>query len=89
MAENRSTSRPVHEVRSGLVRAAIWANRTRSGTMHNVTVTRLYKSGEDWKSSGSFGLRDLADLTRVGVLAEAWVREHQPKKDGQASEAEA
>jgi hypothetical protein len=80
MAENRFTSqRPAHEVRAGLVRAAIWANSTKRGTMYNVTVSRLYKSGDDWKSSGSFGVRDLADLTRVGVLAEAWVREHQPK----------
>ena len=81
MAEQSSSNRPAHEVRSGLVRAAIWANDTRSGTKYNVTVARLYKKGDDWKSTGSFGLRDLADLTRVGVLAEAWVREHQPRDE--------
>lgn len=80
MAEQSSGNRPAHEVRSGLVRAAIWANNTRSGTRYNVTVTRIYKSGDDWKSTGSFGLRDLADLTRVSVMAEAWVREKQPRE---------
>lgn len=86
MAENRSNGqRPTHEVRSGLVRAAIWENSTRSGPRYNVTVSRLYKKGEDWKSTTSFGLRDLADLTRVGVLAEVWVREHQPRESRQAN----
>jgi len=88
MAENRSSSRPAHEVRSGLIRAAIWANNTRSGTRYNVTITRLYKSGDDWKSTGSFGVRDLGDVTRVSVMAEAWVRENQPREASTAGDGQ-
>ena len=38
--------RPVHEVRVGRIRAAIWENDTQNGTRHNVTLSRLYKDGE-------------------------------------------
>ena len=89
MAETRSTNRPAHEVRVGLVRATIWANDTKQGLKYNVTLARLYQSGDTWKSSGSFGLRDLADVTRVSIIAEVWVREHQPveEKAGETREA--
>ena len=30
---------PVHEIRLGAVKAAIWENETSSGVRHNVTVT--------------------------------------------------
>lgn len=91
MAEPRPTNRPAHEVRVGLVRATIWANETKQGLKYNVTLSRLYQAGEKWKSSGSFGLRDLADVTRVSVTAEAWVREHQPveEKEGEKREVAA
>ena len=29
----------------------IWANETLVGTRHNVTVERIYKDGDDWKST--------------------------------------
>lgn len=51
--------RPVHEIRMGRIRAAIWPNQTESGVRHNVTISRLYKDGDDWKDSTSFGRDDL------------------------------
>ena len=41
--------RPVHEVRLGRIRAAIWENSTEKGVRHNVTISRLYKDGDDWR----------------------------------------
>jgi hypothetical protein len=39
MAQEKT--RPVHEIRLGRIRAALWENSTEKGTRHNVTVTRL------------------------------------------------
>ena len=35
--------RPIHEVRLGFVKAAIWKNETDAGPRYNATVSRLYK----------------------------------------------
>ena len=47
--------KPVAEVRIGRVKAAIWQNGTEERTRHNVTFSRLYKDGEQWKRTQSFG----------------------------------
>ena len=69
---NRSieAKKPVEEIRQGRVKAVIWENETDSGIRHNVTVARIYKDGEDWKESTSFGRDDLPLLQEV--LHEAW-----------------
>jgi len=35
--------KPIHEIRLGRIKAAIWQNDTDRGTRYNVTVVRLYK----------------------------------------------
>ena len=55
MAKQQIKARPVREVRLGRIRAAIWENETQNGTRHNVTFSRLYKDGDEWKDSTSFG----------------------------------
>jgi len=47
--------RPIHTVRFGALKAAVWLNETSVGPIHNVTVSRSYKDGDSWKDSGSFG----------------------------------
>jgi hypothetical protein len=37
---------PVHEVRLGRIKAAVWENTTENGVRHNVTISRLYKDGD-------------------------------------------
>lgn len=75
-----SKNRPVHEVRLGRIRAAIWQNETEIGTRHNVTVSRLYKDGDDWKDSTSFGRDDLPLVVKVCDLAHSWIFEHGSEK---------
>jgi len=36
---------PVHEVRLGRIKAAVWENTTENGVRHNVTICRLYEHG--------------------------------------------
>jgi hypothetical protein len=66
-------TKPVQEVRLGRIKAAIWENETANGTRHNVTFTRLYKDGNAWKDSGSFGRDDLPLLAKVADLAHTWI----------------
>ncbi len=55
-------TKPISEVRIGSVKAAIWQNKTEHGIRHNVTFSRSFKDGEQWKSSDSFGRDDLPRL---------------------------
>jgi len=72
---SRDTARPVHEVRLGRIRAAIWENETQNGTRHNVTVSRLYKDGDQWRDSASFGRDDLPLVAKVVDQAHSWIFE--------------
>jgi hypothetical protein len=69
MSTEQEKTRPVSEVRVGTIKAAIWRNETEGGPRHSVTFERLYKDGEAWKSSGSFGREDLLLLAKVSDLA--------------------
>ena len=66
-------SKPVHEIRLGLIKAAIWHNLTRAGERHNVTLTRLFRNGDTWKESNHFGRDDLLLAAKVLDLAHSWI----------------
>jgi hypothetical protein len=69
-------TKPVHEIRIGRIKASIWANKTERGTVHNVTVQRIYKGEEGWRSASSFGRDDLPLLAKVLDWAHTWL--YQP-----------
>ena len=59
-------NKPVHEIRLGSVKAAVWVNRSAAGTWHSVTFGRLYKDADDsWKTTDSFGRDDLPLVEKV------------------------
>ena len=66
-------NKPAHEVRLGAIKAAIWKNDTQSGVRYNVTFSRLYKDGDEWKSTESFGRDDLLVLAKVADQAHSWI----------------
>jgi hypothetical protein len=68
-------AKPVHELRLGKVKAAVWANETEQGVRLNVTFSRLYRDGDEWRSSDSFGRGELLLLAKVADLAHTWVCE--------------
>ena len=78
--------RPVHEIRFGRIRAAIWQNETEVGTRHNVTISRLYKDGDDWKDSASFGRDDLPLVAKVCDQAHSWIFEQSSNGSNQNGE---
>ncbi len=82
-------NKPVHEVRLGSIKAAIWANDTSMGTRYNVTLARLYKDGDQWKSSDSFGRDDLPLVGKVADLAHTWIFDHGQNGNGHHDDAPA
>ena len=75
-------NRPVHEIRFGRIRAAIWRNDTEAGTFYNLTISRLYKDGDEWKDSTSFGRDDLPLVGKVCDQAHTWIFEQGSKSNG-------
>lgn len=66
--------RPIHEIRLGRVRAAIWENDGDGDRVHRgVTFSRLYKDGDQWRDSTSFGRQDLLLLGKVADLAHTFL----------------
>jgi hypothetical protein len=69
----KERQKPAHEVRLGSIKAAVWKNTTASGTRFNVTFSRLYKDGDQWSSTESFGRDDLLVLGKVADQAHSWI----------------
>ena len=70
-------AKPVHEIRLGRIRAAVWLNETDNGPRYNVQISRLYKDKADkWKDSASFGREDLPLVAKVADLAMVWIYEN-------------
>lgn len=65
--------RPVHEVRFGTIKAAVWENQNQNGTWHSVTLSRSYKDGEDWRHTDSFNKDDLLLVAKAADLAHTWI----------------
>ena len=78
--------KPVHEVRVGSVKAAIWENPTENGVRHNVSFERLYKSDDEWKQTQSFGRDDLLVLAKVADQAHTWIFENAKAETDEAAE---
>jgi hypothetical protein len=46
---------------------------------HNVQLRRLYKDGDNWAQSDSFGRDDLPLVAKVADLAHTWIFEQSEK----------
>ena len=71
-------NKPIHEIRLGTIRAAIWANeRATTEVWFNVSLSRLYNDGNGWRDSHAFGRDDLPVAAKVLEMAYAWIWDHQ------------
>ena len=75
-------ARPVHEVRLGRIKAAVWQNETENGVRHNVTIARLYRDGDVWKDTTSFGRDDLPLVAKVSDIAHTWIFAQSGNRNG-------
>ena len=81
----KEKTKPTHEVRLGAIKAAVWKNDTSNGVRYNTTFSRLYKDGDEWKTTDSFGRDDLLVLAKVADQAHSWIHEQsqeEVKDDG-------
>lgn len=75
--------RPVHEVRLGKVKAAIWRNDTENGVRYSVTISRIYKAETGWETSMSFGRDELPLVGKVADMAHTWIYQQNEKSEAQ------
>ena len=81
---SQTAKRPVHEIRLGRVKAAIWENDTKDGIRHNISLSRIYKDGNQWRDSTSFGRDDLPLVMKVSDMAHTWVYENANSRSDEA-----
>src|SRR5512139_3596903 len=83
----KNKTKPVHEVRLGFIKAAVWKNETEAGVRYNVTFSRLYKDGDNWQSTDSFGRDDLLLLAKVADQTHSWIFAQGQEQDSSARAA--
>ena len=78
----KTKAKPVHEVRLGHIKAAVWRNDTEVGVRYNVTLGRLYRNNDQWQSTDSFGRDDLLVVAKVADLAHSWIFDQAHEDNG-------
>ena len=68
-----TNNKPIHEIRIGAVKAALWDNDTANGSRYSVTFSRIYKDGGQWKYAENFRRDDLLVLAKVADQAHTWI----------------
>jgi hypothetical protein len=68
-----TNERPIHEIKLGRVKVSIWTNCTEAGFRFNVTACRIYKDGDQWKTSESFGRDEIPLICKALDMAHTWI----------------
>jgi len=69
-------NKPIHEIRLGTVKAAIWENTTVNGIRHSVTFGRIYRVDGKWKHADNFRRDELLLLAKLADEAHSWIIGH-------------
>lgn len=72
--------KPAHELRMGSIRATIWRNDSENGVRFNTQLSRIYRDGEEWKTTDSFSRDDLLVVSKVSDHAHTWICEQQQQE---------
>ena len=67
-----TNNKPIHQLKEGRVRAAIWPTGSGGAHGYSFTFERLYKQKESWKSASSFYIDDIERLEKVLSEARSW-----------------
>ena len=62
-------NKPVAELRIGAVKATVWENDGGGIPRCNVTFSRVYRDGDQWKTTQSFGFSNLLTLAKLADQA--------------------
>jgi hypothetical protein len=81
-ANGEAKNQPIQIVRIRNLRGAIWRNESGEGqTYYTVTLSRLYKDGDGWRSSASLGRDDLLIAAKVLDQCHTWITFTQQNDD--------
>ena len=79
MSKNQSNNgekqQPAKVIRLGKIKATVWVNETQIGKRHNTQIVKIYKEGDAWKETTSFGRDDLPLVAKVADLAHTFIFE--------------
>src|SRR4051794_36592147 len=78
-------NKPIHTVRHRSIKATIWKNKTEKGFLYNVTITRSYKDGEQWRDTSSIGFDDLMNVAKLMSDAHSFISELRARETTQQS----
>ena len=71
-------NKPAMEFPLGRIRATIWANEAENQEVwFNVTVSRRYKEGDEWRDTSSFRRDDLPIVAKAIDMAYGWIWRRQ------------
>ena len=75
MSDASKPKKPVHEIRDGALKVAIWKNEGKYGPEYSLTCRRRYKdkSTDEWKDTYSYGQDDALALAKLLDLAHTWM----------------
>lgn len=59
MSSGEASNKPVAVFKARCVKVAVFANPAEKGMFYKTSVQRIYKDGEDWKTTTSLGRDDL------------------------------
>ena len=77
----KTNNKPIHEVRLGAIKAAVWKNETETrGPRFSVKLSRIYKDGDDWKSTEIFGRDDLLQVSKVADQTHSWIHQQEQQE---------
>lgn len=80
-------AKPTTEIRIGKIKAAVWGNESNGVIRYNVTFSRLYKDGDTWKRSESFGRDDLLALAKLADQVHSVLHQQLPEPEAEATPA--
>ena len=84
-----SNSKPAAELRIGTVKASVWENEIGGITRHNVTFSRNYPHGCQWKTTQSFGFSNLLSVAKFADQAHTLIAERKAEAASAAIDDEA
>lgn len=69
------TKKPVHQIRMSPIQVSIWENQNEKdgSVFHNVTWTRNYKDGDEFKHSNSVSKNNISTLIAALGVAKEWL----------------
>ena len=80
-----TNNKPVAELRIGAVKATVWENEVGGISRHNVTFSRIYRDGDQWKTTHSFGFNNLLILAKLADQVHTLIAERNAESAQEAS----